>query len=586
MGGSQVSFAYSRLCGQKTFRTVFALFVFFVAITPVSASLFQEITAKEGTLYYEDGSEVNLFGVNFQPMLSFEHGARMHNQGVLMPLKAQDLKATTDESFDEIQRLGAELIRIHLMPADFSDTDGNLVETIWLDSLDYTMAQAQNRGLYIYLTFLNHLDHDGTQFPYDRNSFAAANPREEWMVDRKVIAATKNNIRQLLNRRNPYNGLLYKDHAALAVVEPINEPAYWWYEKWLEKNEGSTREQFEQWSHDNTKSYLNGMVELFRSEGLTQPVVWNCGWARLIQKNRAAFRGIADSKVDAISFCLYPGQSDLKKPFWENPEELSNRNYLPYIQQCSENEDWLGWLRSEAFKDKAKLVYEFETFCNQSGYMYPAMAKFFRSVDAQIAAQWTYGLSGYAEYLGGSHVFNLKTTPRKAASFMVAKQQFKDVETSFSFESRSSSVFHDGTLIYSGNIIVDEASSLGPKTIIGVGNSGFVKYAGTGLYFIEPCENEALRLTIMPDTEFIRPHWKELHTGDPVVKLDTSTPHAFELKLPDIGKRWIYRKEGSRWILIAETEGAVRFEATPGEYLIEKEKLFIDRKVLEEGWGD
>ena len=31
---------------------------------------FQAITAKDGHLIYTDGSEVNLFGVNFQPMLS------------------------------------------------------------------------------------------------------------------------------------------------------------------------------------------------------------------------------------------------------------------------------------------------------------------------------------------------------------------------------------------------------------------------------------------------------------------------------------------------------------------------------------
>lgn len=552
--------------------------------------LFQPITAQDGRLVYADGSEVNLFGVNFQPTMSFEHGARMHNQGVLMPLKARDLKQVTDDSFEEIERLGAEMIRIHLMPADFTDAEGNLVETIWLDLLDYTMAQALNRGLYVYLTFLNHLDHDGTQFPYDRESFAAKYAREDWMVEEAAIDATKLCIRQLLNRRNPYNGRLYKAHASLAVLEPINEPAYVWFEKWLETNEGGTRKQFEQWSYTNTKHYLNAMVDLLRDEGITQPVVWNCGWARLIKKHRAAFRAIADSDVDAVSFCLYPGQSDLKAPFWENPEDLSDRNYLPYLEQCSENEDWLGWLRSDAFKGKAKLVYEYETFCNQSAYMYPAMAEFYRSVGAQIAAQWTYGLSAYAEYLGGSHVFNLKTTPRKAASFMVAKQQFKDVSTTFSYESRSSAVFHDGTLIYSGwsdqwqNVVPDDEA---PETIIGVGDSPFVTYGGNGLYLIEPCENDALRLTLMPDAEFIRPHWKELHTGDPVVKLDRFTPHRFELSLPELdGPCWIYRKEGARWLLVKQVEGELRFEALPGEYLIEKEPLFIDRKVLEEGWGN
>lgn len=547
---------------------------------------FQRIAARGGTLYFEDGREVNLWGVNFQPSLSFEHASRMHNQGVLMPLKARDLKQVSDESFGQIQRLGAELIRIHLTPADFTDAKGNLVETIWLDMLDYTLAEASNRGLYIYLTFLNHLTNDGTQFPFNRSSFAVSFDREQWMVDPAAVAATKNLIRQLLNRRNPYNGLLYKEHAALAVVEPVNEPAYYWFEKWQEKNVDGTREQFEAWSYEHTLGYINGMVALFRDEGMTQPVVWNCGWTGLIAKHRSAFRAIADSNVDAVSFCLYPGQSDLKTPFWEHPEELSDRNYLPYIQRCSDDGDGLGWLRSEAFAGKAKLVYEFETFCNQSGYLYPAMAKFFRSVGAQMAAQWTYGLSGYAEYLGGSHVFNLKTTPCKAASFMVAKQQFKDIETTYSYESRSSSVFHDGTFIYSGSI-VDEASSLVPQTIIGVGDSDVVKYDGTGLYVIEPAENGALRVTIEPDVEWLRPHWKECHTGDQVVKLVYDVSHPFTLKLPGFdAPRWIYRKEGYRWQLVAAPEDVVRFEAMPGEYLIEKQQISIDRKVLEEGWGN
>ena len=34
-----------------------------------AATPFQAITAKDGWLIYEDGSEVNLFGVNYQPML-------------------------------------------------------------------------------------------------------------------------------------------------------------------------------------------------------------------------------------------------------------------------------------------------------------------------------------------------------------------------------------------------------------------------------------------------------------------------------------------------------------------------------------
>jgi hypothetical protein len=33
-------------------------------------------------------------------------------------------------------------------------------------------------------------------------------------------------------------------------------------------------------------------------------------------------------------------------------------------------------------------------------------------------------------------------------------------------------------------------------------------------------------------------------------------------------------------------EDGIGFEALPGDYLIEKNPLLIDRKVLDEGWGN
>ena len=177
---------------------------------------------------------------------------------------------------------------------------------------------------------------------------------------------------------------------------------------------------------------------------------------------------------------------------------------------------------------------------------------------------------------------------------MVAKQQFKDVGTTYSYESRASAVLHDGQLIYSGWSKSDDwsGSVLGvdlasPTMIIGVGDSPYVRYEGSGLYFIEPNENGALRLTLMPDAEFIRPHWKELHTGEPVVKLDAKTKNRFELNIPGFeGTYWIYRRDGWRWHLLDTLEDGIRFEALPGDYLIEKQPLRIKRKLLDEGWGD
>ena len=91
----------------------------------------------------------------------------------------------------------------------------------------------------------------------------------------------------------------------------------------------------------------------------------------------------------------------------------------------------------------------------------------------------------------------------------------------------------------------------------------------------------------MPDVEFIRPHWKELHTGEMVAKLDYASKHRFDFLLPDFqAVGWIYRRDNWRWQLVEKLEGTISFEAQAGEYLIEKQALHINRKVLEEGWGN
>ncbi|MDD7986146.1 hypothetical protein PQO01_14435 [Lentisphaera marina] len=549
----------------------------------------QPITAKDGVLYYADGKEVNLWGVNFQPSLSFEHAARMENQNLLMPLRVEDLKSVTDESFDEVQLIGSELIRIHLDPADYSDEKGNLVETIWLDILDYTMAESEKRGVYVYLTFLNHLAHEGSQHLGPKDSYIKA-PREDWMFEDHLINAGKNNVRQLLNRRNPYNGLLYKEHTSLGLVEPINEPAFVWYEKWLQKNPGQSKKNFSDYRYKATLKYLNEMVELFREEGLKIPVIWNSNWPKMIRNHKDVFQAIADSKVDGVSFCNYPGQDDLKAPFWKYPKCLDENNYLPYLQQCFDEWDYLGWVKDERFKKKAKVVYEYETMFNQTGYMYPAMAKVFRALGVQVAAQWTYGLTSYITHQGGSHVFNLKSMPSKTASFMVAGEVFKqevrggvyktdsnkghkEANVLFSFSDKLSASYKDGVLTYSNNL----ESALVPKDewptkIFGLGNSEFVNYSGNGLYILEE-QGNIIRLTVYPDREYVNPHWKELHTGEEVMKLHSNRMNQMSLKLrnPEAQYR-VFKKVAYRWetMTFAKTVNSLNLRLNAGEYLIEK----------------
>ena len=102
---------------------------------------------------------------------------------------------------------------------------------------------------------------------------------------------------------------------------------------------------------------------------------------------------------------------------------------------CFDDYDHLGWLKSEAFSKKAKCVYEFETYNNTNSYIHTTMAKLFRALGVQIAASWTHCFNVYSSHMGCAHNLNLKTTPKKAAGFIVASRVFRLLPCNFEFNS-------------------------------------------------------------------------------------------------------------------------------------------------------
>ena len=332
---------------------------------------FMFMHVEEGVLRFENGEEVTLWGHNFQPNLYWEYKFRMEHAGIPMTLEVmQDM---CDDGFADMKKMGSDLIRCHLTPADFSDAKGNLVHNMWLDMLAYTIAKARENGIYVYLTFINHMD-----FTLIKESFVANSTREEWIFDPHTVACTHNFVRQLINYQNPYTGIKFKNDPVIAVWGLINEPEYMTFQQmnacpkqkrfffdWLEKNDFPFNDvYYAKYRRQLVCNYIDGLHDLLRSEGAPQPVVWNCNWPRMIDSRKDVFAGIADSKADAIAFCLYPGQDDVAAPFVEHPADMSDRNYLPFLKFCYEDFDHLAWLRSPQFAHKAKVVYEFETMYN------------------------------------------------------------------------------------------------------------------------------------------------------------------------------------------------------------------------------
>lgn len=571
---------------------------------------FQRIYVQDGTLFHEDGSEVALWGVNFQSAMSWEWRISNRGKGWRHKFDADAWKARIDRGFDEIQLMGCEVIRIHLCPGDLADGKGDLLEGEWLDMLDYTMAECFRRGLYINFAFLNHLGEGGEEAIL---SSKLKEHKWEAMVLPQKIEASENYIRQLVDRPNPYDANRpYKHNPAWIVAEIMNEPS--WprekpsaeqfpdgiqiYDAWLDANQAhDSQESWLSFKTESIRNYINRMDALLYGAQLPAVPCWNLYWSQGPRhEGWEAYDAAAGSTVPIVSFSTYPGQNDSVRGI-----DLSDRNYLPYLQQSYDNADWQGWLQQDRFKGKkAAIVYEFETWHNQSTYLYPAMAKYFRAQGAQVATMWTYYLNEPGEARGrtASHNLNVVTTPRKAASFMVAKEVFKHTprylpykvtdadadrigDAALSFPLDLSAYANGDDLIYSGDIGHDFIEIPGlPKRIAGYGSSPFVEYQGQGLYFLEAVFEQgefAFRwnLKVMPHARFAGARAANSE-GMAVVKhssvalnVDTAVP--MTLRMPGISPlHWeVYRVEAGEQMPVGVGAPVFTFQVTPGAYVIQ-----------------
>ncbi len=560
------------------------------------------ITCRDGVLMYDDGTEVALWGVNFQTALSWEWRGRLRPCGI--PETAEALKKVTDENLAHLPLMDLGVVRLHLLPSDFTDADGNLVDTVYLDVLDYVISRCRAMGIYVYLTLMNDMN-----TLHVKDSFMAGHEREEWLFDNDFVDRSERYMTELLNHRNRYNDTPYRSEPAIAVVELINEPKYLNavglnsearyapyrkdFERWcIAKGvKGTPAQLFTSYRYKRVKAYLSRMHAAIRATGCNKPVVWNLNWPRMINGHEDVFQAAADSPVEAVSFCCYPGQGDVKHPFWANPTDLSGNNYLSFLKKCHSDYARMRWALGKRFAGKAKLVYEFENMYNHTtSYIYPAMARLFRSLGVQIAPMWQYTLSPVAEFMGGSHYLNLHCTPAKAVAFRIAGEVFRSTPRyasfdildsmamsigpcSLSFKSGTSKWVSERTLMHTAPLkSLPSGAGDNVRTIAALGSSPLVTYKGSGAYFVEADANK-VTITILPNSEYRRPPWQRTNRKPPLsrlCRLDSSKTHRFELRLPPGFETPIVNRLGKEQRVIAAqyAEGWISFDAQPGRYSI------------------
>jgi len=569
------------------------------------------INVKNGRLYHPDGREVALYGVNLQPCLSWEYNARMQKVGLAK--NAVLWKKMTDKSLDELELMGSNYIRVHLTPADFTDANGNLVQTIYLDLLDYMTAEAAKRGMYTCIAFLNHMGGFEVQESFMVESYnkARAISASDYKRihstmlknDPVYLAASKNYITKLLNRTNPYNNTQYKADTSMVAWEIENEPIYLSYTQvklypdensrylqWLSENsltDNSTH--YTRYRKAQTLRYINEIHDVIRNTGAQHPVVWNLNWHNMRRDHPDVFEAAAESKAEVVAFCNYPGQDIATRRGGGSRQnftgDLTREDYSDWYKNGYTDIDMYGWALTNEFKSKAKIVYEFETFHNQSAYLYPAQAHFFRAMGVQAAAMWHYSMPDYAQYVSGAHVLNLKSTPRKAASFAVASNIFRNTpilqhynvnsttehsSKNYMFSYAKDMALYSDSHSYCYSNTIDVGQTPAPltssvKNILGIGNSPLVKYDGTGSYQIQ-IQGDSLTLHIQPDVNYLT--GLGLKSDKKVTELISDVVHTMKLEFLSSSETALYKVEDDGTNTFVKNINPKSFSVSPGVYVL------------------
>jgi hypothetical protein len=460
----------------------------------------------------DNDSEVALFGADYCLMSSSDY--RM--AGYI----SRNRKPIVDEDMAHFARMGWDALRICSW-GDWENSDkaGNLLNNDHVDLLDYVIAKAHERGIYVLLTPIhgynaNWPDQMGktAQSPGFSNFFE----KSEMGTNPKSIATQVNYIKQLLNHVNPYTGVALKDEPAILFVEMINEPIHH-----PEDLKGSI-------------AYINTLVKAVRDTGSTQITFHN------VSQDFQIAEAIRQSNVEGVSFGWYPsalvaGHTD-------------KGNFLQAV------DSYPDMLRPE-LNGKPRIVYEFDTADLNTGYMYPAMARTYRSVGAQFASMFAYDMLQTAPYNLGwqTHFLNLVHTPKKAVSAVIAAEAMRRLprmkangrypdnlrfgDFHVSYEDDLSELNAPDAYMNAGSTTTLPRDPDALTRVVGLGSSPVVAYEGTGAYFLDKVRDGVWRLELYPDEVLVRDPFEQPRP-DKIVSRLLYRDWPMRVDLPDLGRRF------------------------------------------------
>src|SRR5690606_35985059 len=259
-------------------------------------------------------------------------------------------------------------------------------------------------------------------------------------------------------------------------------------------------------------------------------------------------------------------------------------NFLPNVDQYQ-----IPFADKPAFKKSAKRVYEFDAADVGRSYIYPAMARSFRTAGIQWATHFSYDPTyiAYANTEYSTHFMNLVYAPRKALSLKLASEVFHNIPMHadfgvypdnarfgpfhVSYEKDLAEMVTEEKFIYTNDTETSPPAPGQLSEIAGFGSSPVVQYSGLGAYFLDKLEPGVWRLEVMPDAIWVKDPFGR-NSLDRVNAVVNWTEWPMTLNLPDLGDNFKLKPLNEGNSFQPEAEGR-SFVIAPGSYLVTKQSV-------------
>ena len=496
---------------------------------------------KEGIMRWKKGNrEASFFGVNYT--VPFAYGYRSHKALNV------DLEKAIDQDVYHMARLGFNAYRVHVWDTEISDSLGNLLENEHLRLFDYLIAKLKERNIKILVTPIAFWGSGYPEPDPKTAGFSSVYNKQQAVTEEAAFKAQERFLDQFFKHVNPYTKLTYQNDPDIIAAEINNEP----------KHTGPKARATE---------YVNRMVAAVRGAGWTKPVFYN------ISESPTYADAVAKANIDGVSFQWYPTGL------------VANRtlqgNYLPHVDRYNIPFDTIP-----AYRNKARMVYEFDAGDILQSTMYPAMARSFRGAGFQWATQFAYDpmATAYGNTEYQTHYLNLAYTPAKAISVLIASKAFQELprlksygtypaDSTFgafrvSYKEDLSEMNTPEEFYYSNTTRTKPANAARLQHIAGVGSSPVVTYEGRGAYFLDKLENGVWRLEVMPDAIHIRDPFAKASPKKEVTRIQWET-QPMQLRLADLGNEFSVRGLNAGNTMNSNASNG-SFNVNPGTYLLVK----------------